>query len=345
MNSPIKVSVIIPVFNTQKYLRQCVESVLYQTYRNFEIILVNDGSSDSSLDICQSFKQRLPSIINLVNQQNQGLSSARNVGLKQSSGDYVIFLDSDDFWSTCNVLEILVSLIDKHPSEPLDFIMFNAMYYYDEDNTSKMFNYPESLSKISTPNKFEKLIESGNGCMSACMKIIRRSFLLNNNIEFIKGIRGEDSPWFVDLMINTDKFIVINDCLYNYRQQVEGSITYERSLSSFYNSFKLYDVVLRKSKGVEDNKLRLVILSFTAYLLLASLASYCELCKHDRKKIKNKLKTYLYLLKYNLHPRIKLVSFLYQSLGFYSSTYILHLFKMYLNNRRRSKGTSHKETI
>lgn len=91
------VSVIIPVYNVEKYLAQCIESVLRQNYRWFEILLINDGSTDSSQSICEAFAAK-DSRIKVLNKPNEGLSSARNYGLKHAIGEYVIFLDSDDYW-------------------------------------------------------------------------------------------------------------------------------------------------------------------------------------------------------------------------------------------------------
>jgi glycosyltransferase involved in cell wall biosynthesis len=103
-------SIIVPVYNVEDYLKQCLDSILCQTYNDFEIILVNDGSTDSSPEIC-SFYQNESAKIVLISKENGGLSDARNVGLKEAKGDYIIFTDSDDYWAGDQVLKDLNELI------------------------------------------------------------------------------------------------------------------------------------------------------------------------------------------------------------------------------------------
>lgn len=321
MNSQIKVSVIIPVFNTGNYLRQCVESVLYQTYQNFEIILVNDGSTDNSLIKCEELQEEYPLAIKLINQSNQGLSCARNVGLLNSVGQYVMFLDSDDFWSEKTVLEILINMLLL---DNIDFIMFNANYF-TEGKYKSIFNYPADLKNIQMKNKFTLLIKSGNGAMSACMKIIKRDFLLKNNILFIPRIKAEDSPWFIDLILSTDKFVAINNRFYNYRQGVKGSITNSIDIGSFNNYYKIHSLILDKANQTEG--LKLSILSFLAYLYVSQLGLYWKLSVRDRKNVFEDIKCLSSILDFDEHPRVKLVRKFYKLFGFKATLYALLLYK------------------
>ena len=107
----LKISVVVPVFNSEKYLEKCIDSIINQTYKNIEIILINDGSSDKSEEICNSYLKTYKNI-KLINQSNSGVSVARNNGLKSSTGDYVLFVDSDD-WLEKDMLEIMVKEIDN----------------------------------------------------------------------------------------------------------------------------------------------------------------------------------------------------------------------------------------
>lgn len=116
----MKISVIIPVYNTEKYLKECVESVLAQTYHNLEILLINDGATDSSPQICESYaKQDVR--IKLIHKENGGLSDTRNTGIKQCSGDYVLFLDSDDYWDDPKMVEKLANQMQQYPVDILNF--------------------------------------------------------------------------------------------------------------------------------------------------------------------------------------------------------------------------------
>ena len=109
INFKYKITFIIPIYNTEKYLQRCVDSILEQTYNNIEIILVNDGSTDNSKQICEHYQQ-LDSRIKLINKPNGGLSDARNKGLDHSTGEYIIFIDSDDFWVDKYQLEKLLNV-------------------------------------------------------------------------------------------------------------------------------------------------------------------------------------------------------------------------------------------
>ena len=121
----MKISVIIPVYNTEKYLKECVESVLAQTYHNLEILLINDGATDLSPQICESYAKQ-DARIKLIQKENGGLSDTRNTGIKQCSGDYVLFLDSDDYWDDPKMVE---KLVDQMQQYPLDILNFRYIKY------------------------------------------------------------------------------------------------------------------------------------------------------------------------------------------------------------------------
>ena len=118
----MKISVIIPVYNTEKYLKECVESVLAQTYHNLEILLINDGATDLSPQICESYAKQ-DARIKLIHKENGGLSDTRNTGIKQCSGDYVLFLDSDDYWDDPKMVEKLVDQMQQYPVDILNSLI------------------------------------------------------------------------------------------------------------------------------------------------------------------------------------------------------------------------------
>ena len=118
----VKISVIIPVYNSEKYLERCLKSVIYQTYENLEIICVNDGSEDNSLEILEDFKKK-DERVKIISTENKGQSHARNKGLKESSGDYVSFIDSDD-WVSLSLYEKFISALNN--SEGFEIFLFNA---------------------------------------------------------------------------------------------------------------------------------------------------------------------------------------------------------------------------
>ena len=128
------VSFIVPVYNVENYISQCVESIRKQTYVNIEIILVDDGSPDNSPEICDNLAVK-DSRIKVLHKVNGGLSDARNAGLQMAAGEYVVFIDGDDFWVDEKQLEILMSVVRKN--RDCNFIGFNCSYYYPQTDTYK----------------------------------------------------------------------------------------------------------------------------------------------------------------------------------------------------------------
>jgi glycosyltransferase involved in cell wall biosynthesis len=113
MNNEYLISIIVPVYNVEPFISECINSILIQSYKNFELILVNDGSTDNSPTICEQYASK-DKRIKVIHKANGGLSDARNWGLKFSSGEYVVFLDSDDYWNDCDALFSLYSLLNKY---------------------------------------------------------------------------------------------------------------------------------------------------------------------------------------------------------------------------------------
>ena len=131
MNNEYLISIIVPVYNVEPFISECINSILIQSYKNFELILVNDGSTDNSPTICEQYASK-DKRIKVIHKANGGLSDARNWGLKFSSGEYVVFLDSDDYWNDCDALFSLYSLLNKYSE--VDVVFFRRFTF--EENIS-----------------------------------------------------------------------------------------------------------------------------------------------------------------------------------------------------------------
>lgn len=212
----IKVSVIIPVYNTEKYIKECLESVLNQEYKNLEIIVINDGTQDNSMQIVGEYlkDQR----IKIINKENGGLSSARNEGIKVATGEYISFIDSDD-WIDKNLYENIVNEIKEE-----DILIFNSRTIDDETRKikqEKIIN-TEYLSSIKKGYLLYYISD-----YSSCNKIYKLDFLKRNNIKFLEGVIHEDRLWCLEVLYKTDNIKVSNIIGYNYRVNRKGSIIYE----------------------------------------------------------------------------------------------------------------------
>ena len=220
-----KISVIVPVYNVEKYLKQCLDSILNQTFFDIEIICVNDGSEDASSLILEEYKNK-DNRIKVVVKENGGLSSARNAGLKVAQGEFISFIDSDD-WIEKTMLE---KLYDNATSLDSD-ISICAVNLYDEakqcfDSTNPYFSlgyFNESFNgKLFSYEDVKMFLM--DVCVMAWNKLYRKSFLDKVNAQFPDGLIFEDGPFFFSIFFKTKRVSIVRDMLYNYRINRDGSI-------------------------------------------------------------------------------------------------------------------------
>lgn len=325
----MRVSFIIPVYKVEKYLRQCVESITTQTYRDIEVILVDDGSPDDSPALCDDLADE-DVRVNAIHKENGGLSDARNVGLKVATGDFVVFVDGDDFWLSENDLSELMSVVKQQPKA--DFLGYNCKYYYPD---SKSFSPWAAYSdKLSTPvdknTAMIELVKSGTFPMSACLKLMKREFLIKNELFFVKGQIAEDIPWFLNMLDTCDKCIFVNRYVYAYRQNVSGSITNVSGDKSFRSLLNIVETETDKVESRSFSKeAKEALYSFLAYEL-SILMTYSNI---DRETYK-RLKTYSWLTEYDINPKVKKVNICRRFLGM---DFTVRLLKLYQNKRREKK--------
>lgn len=195
------VSIIVPIYNAEKYLNKCIESIVNQLYSNIEIILIDDGSTDNSLNICKDYCMK-DKRIRLISQKNGGPSKARNNGIKNSSGDYILFVDSDDYIENNMIKE----MIDSMNNESYDIVICSYNKSIDDELISV---------ELEEKNSFEEyLFESSTMGFSMC-KMIKKECItnyFNNNLFYM-----EDMCFWVSNMKNINIIQVVNKCLYNYR--------------------------------------------------------------------------------------------------------------------------------
>ena len=200
-------SVIVPVYNVEPYLKQCIESIIHQTYTYLEIILVDDGSTDNSGTICDTYASQ-DSRIKVIHQHNGGLSAARNRGIDEATGDYIAFVDSDDFLDL-TMYSVLVDALEQHQ---LDIIECNAFRYKSENNIKSYKNDGELV--IYNHDEALKL-SLCDGFTAAWNKLYKRSVI--DTVRFPIGRKFEDSATSYLIMHNAQKIGHIDTCLYYYR--------------------------------------------------------------------------------------------------------------------------------
>ncbi len=247
------ISVIIPIYNTEKYLEDCINSVINQSYTDIEIILVNDGSTDSSLDICNDYKLK-DDRIKIVNKTNGGLSDARNYGIQNASGDFLFFLDSDD-WLKLDALEILYNEIT---SSNTDMVVFNFMRCADKNSPIDYNDLKLPVGKYTNIQTLS-MFENASVVLSiAWSKLYKKE--LFKDIKFPKGKINEDefvAHYIIELCENVS---IISDELLYYRttpgsimQNIKGEKLFD-VIIAYVDRIKLLDKYnLEKAKTVQLN--------------------------------------------------------------------------------------------
>lgn len=218
---PLKFSVIIPIYNVEDYLVQCVESVLNQSYPNIEIVLVDDGSSDDSAKICDELASRDRRIV-LIHQINQGQSKARNTGILHSHGDYYLFLDSDDFWIDTNFLQKLASYLETNP---VDVVSYNFKKYIEGQFSKAYFKSSVGIADEEYVRKHEIWI--------SCVwnKAIKSALFKENDLLFVSSASAEDVEWCARLLKYAHSWSFLNENVVAYRFRngsVSNSVNYEK---------------------------------------------------------------------------------------------------------------------
>lgn len=259
----IKFSFIVPVYNVESYLERCLDSLLDQTYDNFEIICVNDGSTDSSLKILNDYSAKY-SKIHIVSQENKGLGEARNTGVKYVTGNYIWFIDSDD-WIESKSLSLLTEFIQNNGEK--DIVVFNCYHtpsIHQRGRTFKAFwKEPSNLNSI----EYVRLLLDGQGLFAAWNRIYRYDFYKESKFRFSKGFY-EDVPQLC-LSLKANSIGYLDEELYNYfynensiMRQVDSRILdsfrqtslVENTICQYCNLF--YDLEYFKLKMVVDTFLK-----------------------------------------------------------------------------------------
>ena len=285
----MKFSIITPVYNTEKYLERCIESVLNQTYNNYEFIIINDGSPDNSEKIIEKYKNNKN--IKYIKQTNHGVSYARNIGIKKAKGDYILFLDSDDFYEK----DLLKTLKDNINDE--DMIKFS---YTDFKNNIKTISPSIEFNKLDGKKAFNKIIESKTMFEMVWLYAVKSEYM--KKYQFEVGKLHEDFG-LIPIMIHKSKSITaINYNGYIYNRDNETSIT------AFTNQEKedkkALDVLyfFKKIKNTTKDK---YLLSYYSNAALAKTKFLKRKFKKEYLKELKKEKIGNYLLDNSLKRKLK----------------------------------------
>ncbi|NMA00605.1 MAG: glycosyltransferase family 2 protein [Clostridiaceae bacterium] len=319
-----KLSIIIPVYNVEHYLRECMSSILNQPHEDCEIILVNDGSTDNSGSICDEYKE---SFIKVLHQENKGPSSARNAGVQIAQGQYVAFLDSDDRLASGSIHSITEWIDDSDA----DICFMEAVVFYPSGRTTSLGDCIEQ-NQIRGKTKeavFEHLATRPKYPGSACTKLFRRAFLLENNLFFPDDRKiGEDLTYVLDSLLLAKRYDSLTFPYYEYRQEREGSATTVVNTETFWGIGTFVKETVEKTcEGrTPKNMIATHALSFASYEYSIILWQYSRLDSADRPKAKRFLKEYRWVMTYGRSRKLKMVKFLLSILGISMASKVLRLY-------------------
>jgi len=318
-----KFSIIVPIYNVESYLTECIESVLSQTFQDYEVILINDGSTDGSLRICEYFAS-LYNNITIINKENEGVSSARNAGINIAIGEYIIFLDGDDFWNDNKTLEVIYNIaIDKNS----DIISWGFKYLYRNDKyfmftDANLYHYDKFYG--NKDNFLFPSIKSGHYTIAAWDKAVRRELILKNQLYFKPLNRLQDMEWSVRVAICADNFAMYNIPHYVYRLR-DDSVSHKFSYKNLEDAKTAFDISYNLIQKVTGNDLKNSLLMLIAGMYFTIVCDIRYPLNEDKYVVL--FKQYKELLDYVQVSEATVLSRSIELFGFYLTLRIVRFIK------------------
>lgn len=287
----MQLSIVVPVYNVKPYLEQCVNSALTLKTEH-EIILVDDGSTDGSEELCDKLKYENEHIV-VIHQKNSGLSAARNIGISNSTGDYIMFLDSDDFIDP-GMTDKMLDALESRPDVLVG--LYNKFYTDDGSFVPEKCGSMTNIEGLYQIDEFlERIPRDGQSFyMVACRFIIKRSLITNHDLLFLTGIYHEDEEWTARLLCSVENIYVSPTFFYQYRQNRTGAITSTVKPKHIYDCIKIVNNDLSLCALQESNSVRRSYLqNRMGMLCLNIILNLHTLPKTERKKIAEDISSFI----------------------------------------------------
>ena len=317
-------SIIIPIYNTEKELHRCVDSVLAQRFEDFELILVDDGSKDGSGAICDAYAEKDPRVI-CVHQANAGCSEARNTGVRKAKGKYLLFLDSDDMWDDANALSELQTIIIK---EDPDVVCFGVSIY-SEDGRLEKRRLPTRPPDVK--NKYdlvEHLTRTNQYFSTSYVKALDRNFFIQNDLFFVKGLLSEDIEWSARILVLFRSMSVYSNAFYKRIRRSSGSITSdvcEKGITDILGSIEK-GIVFARDHCENEDMLRLYY-EYWAYQY-AMLLGLAQDFRHSANfpNIFRRIKDLRWLLRYDHEKKVRAVHLCAAIIGLRATMNVMRIY-------------------
>ena len=276
-------SVIVPIYQVKKYLKESMESVLNQNADNYEIILVDDGSADGSAELCDAYAAENRHV-SIIHQNNAGLSAARNTGIKAANGIYIVLLDGDDKLCTNALNSLYVYLIANGCP---DVAAHRRVAFDDAGNTEDYpYLYADYIGRFhSNAEAFMRFQNMPVGNMGAWNFTVKRKYMIRNNLFFFEGIYHEDEEWVPRILLSGGTLSFSDNVFYGYRTDREGSITKTLNIKRIYDKLFITDHLQNIFSG-SDEETRQSIMYRCCSLLFGIL---CQMKEYKHFKEYNKM--------------------------------------------------------
>lgn len=306
----MKFSIIIPVYNVGAYLQECIESVLHQSYNDYEIILVDDGSVDGSAKICDSYSNNY-SNVRAIHQINAGASCARNAGLLVAEGEYVCFLDGDDYWLNDSFLEHLAT----KTVGGTDIIFYGIQKFYESDDSWDFPMIPHFEDSNDLCTVVLEQLKEGSFSISGTTKAVRRDYLNSNSIVFQPGIIGEDADWHFKLFTHNPSVDCLNMAVIAYRQRESSTVHVVNPKGFFDNLWVLEHWLTRIESNNDLQGEKVVLLSMCSFLYANLLIIFSWQERETKTKFLKRVKSLKWLLRYAISKRARIIRLFVNSVG------------------------------
>jgi len=300
-----KFTVVVPVYNVQDYIDECVNSILTQTFEDWELVLVDDGSPDNCPAICDAYAQK-DKRVKVIHKTNGGLSDARNCGLDNASGDYVVFMDSDDYWNQQNAFERLNEQIELFNS---DIVIFGCTDFNNKTGETIVSRTGYNLDLIRSASKEEtlhylmstKMIPGG-----ATIFAFRRSLCNEHGIRFHLGIQDEDYDFVMGIFYYSKVISAIDDPFYSYRHSRDGSITGTSNINMIHGIDYTVNKWFPITEKMTDAVIRRDYQNYLAFVYTTGFVVAGRMSGDKKKDAIALMKKNRFILKYGYWKKTKL---------------------------------------
>lgn len=313
MHEDVTISVIIPVYNVERYLKECLDSVMMQRCSNFEVVCINDGSTDGSLNILQEYQKRY-SCIRVYSKGNGGLSSARNYGIQKALGKYLFFLDSDDLLADEDCLSFMIKNMNNYD---LDALYFDGHSFFEsEELKAHNLSYENAYKRCRSYGCYERgtelfdaLVKNGDYYVQTSLQCLRKKYLTDHDFLFADGLLYEDNLFMFQTMLHAGKVMHQNRVIFLRRIRKGSIMQSPPGFNNFYSHIRIYQEIfvlyhlMHKVWCVDESAVIII-----NRVKNAALGIYNRLNDHEKNKIQQLPKYEQYMINNAILPKIKMLN-------------------------------------